>query len=228
MTASALLTGCLIVGCNDPGTCGMHKCELIKKHTKGQVKHSKQVVDSFLQMKMFRSKIRRLACCIMDMKQKSKYKQSAKFMQTLNNEKQPLKLETPIDTRIAGTMMMYQSMLRSYCLSMNLQTNTPAAVAISPLLVCSAQLKLPRTGSKLVRNIVCLTSNKPVWHGIRGLHKDLPKENKKLIDCMETTQMLAARLLKKYKQYFTHQHRDDFIAMFCHPFMVHHGLCQKT
>ena len=172
MTASALLTGCLIVGCNDPGTCGMHKCELIKKHTMGQVKHSKQVVDSFLQMEMFRSKIRRLACCIMDMKQKSKYKQSAKFMQTLNNGKQPLKLETPNDTRIAGTMMMYQSMLRSYwdlhyytdallrsaqILSMNLQTNKPVAVAISPLLVCSAQLKLPRNGSKLVRNIVCLT-----------------------------------------------------------------------
>ena len=36
--------------------------------------------------------------------------------------------------------------------------------------------------------------------------------------------MLEARLLKEYTQYFTHQHRDDFIAMFCHPFMAHHGL----
>ena len=36
--------------------------------------------------------------------------------------------------------------------------------------------------------------------------------------------MLEARLLKEYKQYFTHQHMDDLIAMFCHPFMAHHGL----
>ena len=34
-TASALLMGRLIVGCNDPGTCGMHKCELITKHAMG-------------------------------------------------------------------------------------------------------------------------------------------------------------------------------------------------
>ena len=102
----------------------------------------------------------------------------------MNNGKQPLKLETPNDTRVAGTMMMYQSMLRSYCdlcysmwssdalqslkntypmtdewdtmretdtmlwstqvLSLNLQTKTPAAVAVSSLLVSFAQLKLPR------------------------------------------------------------------------------------
>ena len=46
-TALTLLVGRLIVGCNDPGTCGMHKCELIPKHAMGQVarKHNKQVVD---------------------------------------------------------------------------------------------------------------------------------------------------------------------------------------
>ena len=109
-------------------------------------------------------------------------------------------------------------------LLMNFQTNTPGAVAISPLLVCFAQLKLPSTSSDLVRNIVCLTSNKPAWQGIRALHKDLPKENKKLMDCKETMQMLAARLSKEYKQCFTHQQRDNFIAMFWHPFMAHHGL----
>ena len=75
---------------------------------------------------------------------------------------------------------------------MNLQTNTPAAVAISPLLVCFAQSELLRADSNLVRNIVCLTLNKLGWLGIRALHKDLPKENKKLIDCKETMQMLAA------------------------------------
>ena len=176
----------------------------------------------------------------MDTKEKSKYKQYVKFVETLNNRKQPLEMETPNDTRVTGKMMMYQSMLRLYwdlhyymqssdalqslkniyatpddwdtmretdallwstqVLLMNLQTNTPAAVAISPLLVCFAQLKLPRASSDVVRNIVCLTSNKPAWQGIRALHKDLPKENKKLMDCNEPTQMLAARLSKEYKQ----------------------------
>ena len=36
--------------------------------------------------------------------------------------------------------------------------------------------------------------------------------------------MPAARLSKKYKESFTRQSRDNFIAMFCHPFMAHHGL----
>ena len=42
------------------------------------------------------------------------------------------------------TMRGMDTLLRStQILSMNLQTNTPAAVSISPLLVCFAQLKLP-------------------------------------------------------------------------------------
>ena len=219
----------------------MHKCELITKHAMGQVtrKCNKQVVDSFPQMEIFRSKIRKFASSIMDMKQKSKYKQYVKFVEPLNNGKQPLKLETPNDTRATGTMMRYQSMLRSYwdlqyymwssdtlqslkniypmpdewdtmretdellrsteVLSMNSQTNTPAAVARSPLLVCFAQSKLPRACSDLVRNIVCLTLNKPAWQGIRALHKDKPKEIKRLNDYKETTQMLVERLSKEYK-----------------------------
>ena len=63
----------------------------------------------------------------------------------------------------------------------------------------------------------------PAWSGIKTLHKFLPTENKKLIDCKDTMQMLVAKLSKEYKQYFTHQGRDDFMAMFCHPFMAHHG-----
>ena len=53
--ASALLAVRLIVGYDDPGTCGMHKCELITKHVTGQVARRccKQVVDSFPEMKMF-------------------------------------------------------------------------------------------------------------------------------------------------------------------------------
>ena len=55
-TALVLLAGRLKVGCNDPGTCGMHKCELITIHAMGQVtrKCNKQVVDSFPEMEMFR------------------------------------------------------------------------------------------------------------------------------------------------------------------------------
>ena len=55
-TVTALLAGRLIVGCNDPGTCGMHKCELIMKHAMGQLtrKCNKQVVNSFPEMEMLR------------------------------------------------------------------------------------------------------------------------------------------------------------------------------
>ena len=57
-TALALLMGRLIAGCNDLGTCGMHKCELITKHAMEHItrKQNKQVVDSFPEMKMSRSK----------------------------------------------------------------------------------------------------------------------------------------------------------------------------
>ena len=40
------------------------------------------------------------------------YKQYENFVETLTNGKQPLKLETPNDTRVYCTMMMYQSKLR--------------------------------------------------------------------------------------------------------------------
>ena len=60
------------------------------------------------------------------------------------------------------TMRETAALLRlTQILLMNLRTNTPATVAISPLLICFAQSKLHSTSSNLVRNIVCLTSNKP-------------------------------------------------------------------
>ena len=115
-TVSALLVGRLIVGCNDPSTCRMNKCDLIMKHVMGQVarKCNKQEVNSFPEMEMFRAKIRKFAIWIMDTKQKSRYKQYANFVETMMKGKQPLKLETSNDTRVPGTMMMYQSMVRSY------------------------------------------------------------------------------------------------------------------
>ena len=96
--------------------CWMHKCELITKHAMSQPtrKCNKQVVDSFPEMEMFGAKIRKLVTWIIDTKQKSKYKQYANFVEALMNGKQPLKLETLNDTRDSGTIMMYQSILRSY------------------------------------------------------------------------------------------------------------------
>ena len=62
---------------------------------------------------------------------------------------------------------------------MNLQTNTPAAVAVSPLLVCFVQSKLPNDDSDVVKDIVSIESYCPPWNGITTLHKDLPKDNRK-------------------------------------------------
>ena len=77
------------------------------------------------------------------------------------NVLQPMKNIYPMPDQWDG-MRETNALLRStQILSMNLQTNTPAAVAISPSLVCFAQSKLPRASSDLVRNIVCLTSEKP-------------------------------------------------------------------
>ena len=105
-------------------------------------------------------------------------------------------------------------------LSMNLQTNTPAVVAISPLLVCFAQSELLRADSNLVRNIVCMTLNKLGWQGIRALHKDSPKENKKLMTARRQCKCWQ-QVIEGIKTIFTPQHRDDYIAL-CHPFMAHH------
>ena len=79
-------------------------------------------------------------------------------------------------------------------LSMNLLMNTPAPVALSPLLVCFVESKLSSDGSNLVKDIICLNPDFPAWHGIKTLHKSLLTENEKLINCKETMQMLAARL----------------------------------
>ena len=97
----------IVSGCRDPSTCGMNKCELITKHAIGQVFISR---NGDVQIK----KVRKFASSIMDMNEKSKYKQYMKFVGTLNSGKKPQKLETPNDTRVSGAMMMYETMLRSY------------------------------------------------------------------------------------------------------------------
>ena len=119
-----------------------------------------------------------------------------------------LKLETPNDTGMSGTMLMYQTMLMSswdlhynmhsadapeqlkiisptheeyemmteagaLLSSMNIQTNTAHAVAVSPLLVCSTQSNLPSDGSDFVMEYF---SHCPPWNGITTLHKDIPDE----------------------------------------------------
>ena len=49
---------------------------------------------------------------------------------------------------------------------MNLQTNTPPAVAVSPILVCFTQLKLPGEGSDKVQDIVSISPCNQPWNGI--------------------------------------------------------------
>ena len=75
-------------------------------------------------------------------------------------------------------------------LSMNLQTNTPAAVTVSPILVCFAQSKLPSKDSDLVQDIVSINPCNHPWNGIMALHRELLKNS-------EMTQMLAVRLSKE-------------------------------
>ena len=96
-----------------------------------------------------------------------------------------------------------EAVLRStQLLSMSLQTNTPAPVAVSLILVCSAWLKLPSEGYDIVQDIVGISPHNQPWNGIMALPRDLPKSSKNLCDCEETTQMVAARLSKEYYQYF--------------------------
>ena len=109
---------------------------------------------------------------------------------------------------------------------MNLQTNTPPAVAVSPILVCFTQLKFPGEGPDMVQDIVRITPCNQPWNGITVLHRELLMNSKKLCDCKEMMQMVVARLSKEYYQYITQ--REDFMAMFCHPFMAHHGLHLMT
>ena len=64
----------------------------------------------------------------------------------------------------------------------------PAAVAVSPLLYCFAQSKLP---------------------------SDLSDRTKSSLTARTLHRSLLQKLSKEFQQYFTHQGRDDFMAMPC-------------
>ena len=266
-TNAALKAGRLIVGCKDSGTCGMHKCELILKHATGQLvrKKNKEAVDPFPILENLRKKARKFASYLMDRKSKSRYKVFHEFVVNKRGSKKgALHLELANDTRVSGTIFMYQSMERAFfdlyyflmdescpkelvdlqlspeewqqlaeaeavlrstqILSLDLQTNIPGAVAISPLLVCFAKSKIPKTKDDFVEGIVVIDNNSPPWCAADTLHKNLPKTRRAISSCRDGTAQLVARLVKNYDEYFTHQADDDWMAMFCHPFMAEHGI----
>jgi hypothetical protein len=115
-TNSAKKAGQLIVGCDDKGTCGMHQCELIMKHATGQVVRSRRnvVVDSFPEMENFRKKMRKFCSWIMEGKSKDRHMKYNDYLKEHVNSKGALALCLPNDTRVSGTVLMYQSMLRSF------------------------------------------------------------------------------------------------------------------
>jgi hypothetical protein len=130
-TNSAKKAGQLIVGCADKGTCGMHQCELIMKHATGQVVRSRRnvVVDSFPEMESFRKKMRKFCGWMMEGKSKDRYMKYNDYLKENVNAQGGLVLALPNDTRVAGTVLMYQSMIRSYY-DLNyylLSANCPAA-----------------------------------------------------------------------------------------------------
>lgn len=115
-TNSAKKAGQLIVGCSDKGTCGMHQCELIMKHATGQVTRSRQsvVVDSFTELDHFRKKMKKFCSWMMEGKSKDRFMKYNDYLKSQANTTGGLVLALPNDTRVAGTVLMYQSMLRSY------------------------------------------------------------------------------------------------------------------
>jgi hypothetical protein len=115
-TNSAKKAGQLIVGCADKGTCGMHQCELIMKHATGQVIRTRRnaVIDSFPEMESFRKKMRKFCSWMMEGKSKDRYMKYNDYLKENVNAHGGLVLALPNDTRVAGTVLMYQSMICSY------------------------------------------------------------------------------------------------------------------
>ncbi|KAL7571353.1 hypothetical protein ACA910_007666 [Epithemia clementina (nom. ined.)] len=109
-------------------------------------------------------------------------------------------------------------------LSLDLQTNIPGAVAVSPVLVCFAKAQIPQKNSSPVSGIVKVDRALPPWSGSETLHKNLRTVSKEMQHCKDTTCWLIARLVQEYDNYFKHQSQDDWLAMFCHPFMAYRGI----
>ena len=110
-TNVAVKVGVLISG--KKGTCNMHTVQLILEHATGRRTRSKkkQVIDDFPECDDVRKAAKESASYLMNKKAKHIYKKYVKFMQELS--RRSVKLSLPNDTRAAGVVLMYRSLIKS-------------------------------------------------------------------------------------------------------------------
>jgi hypothetical protein len=110
-TNVAVRVGFLLSG--NKGTCNMHTIQLVIEHCTGRRmrKLNKQIIDSFPECEALRKGAKEAASYLVNKKKKSVWKSYAKLMR--DEKFHFVKLIVPNDTRAAGVVLMYQSLLRS-------------------------------------------------------------------------------------------------------------------
>ena len=249
----------------------MHEAELIIKHATGQVvrRRNRSIVDSFKECDDFHKAARKMIHWIVSPQFKSRY---MAYQESVSKGMKwhPFKVVLGNDTRVAGTNIMYQGLLRSIwaleyfhnspssphdfkslflsssqwdqlsqyesiirstqILAIKLQTDYPAAIAISSLYVGLAFHRLkkavqngfsvvetrkgvlsqneypwdPKSPFDKLPTCLRLYSNSPNNHGSGNY---LTKESCHLVD----------RFLKELPNYFSKQETDRDLATMCHP-----------
>jgi hypothetical protein len=114
-TNCALAAGRLIVNTTVNGRCGMHESDLITKHATGQVvrKRNHVIIDSNPACEDFRKKLRAIVKWLVDKKNKNRYSDYQQYCLKVF-QYQSIKLSLPNKTRVAGTILMYHDVLRSF------------------------------------------------------------------------------------------------------------------
>jgi hypothetical protein len=110
-TNVAVKVGKLLSG--SKGTCNMHTLQLIIEHSTGKRtrKHNTKIIDEFPECEEVRKAAKAGASYMTSKKKKSVWKAYAKQMKELGRHF--IKIFVPNDTRAAGVVLMYQSLLRS-------------------------------------------------------------------------------------------------------------------
>jgi hypothetical protein len=126
-TNSALKAGQLLSSnrnLNTRNTCFMHSQELAVTHALGIRSRSrnKVITDSFTRMKDLIKKVRTLCTAISDRKSKGKQKQYKKFVLERFKVDAP-SFVLPNDTRVAGTFLMFESLLKQKDFVMSYSNN---------------------------------------------------------------------------------------------------------
>ena len=139
-TASAVKAGELIAsGRRADGStiswCGMHTSELVVKHALGLVerRRANRVVDSFPDSKSLIKRAKKVCTHIMDKGCKKRFVEYNKYCLQMFNCK-ALKLQVPNKTRVSGTHITFQLMLRMKPVIMMIQNSAPWAEKIRDLL----------------------------------------------------------------------------------------------